>query len=211
MGERSWARLTIGGPVPRRLLTNALETLAGCRLDECLEDGRVVDGRVKMARDQHREASKRFDIQSEFLVEPTSGQLLARATLTSEIYGTAVAHARVFLGGEGVNESNPIENGETSAVARALGMWGFGCFGTGIASADEVLRVNERPDSRGHGGAAPGSANGVPDPSAATTVAPDVPHDATEAELARLGQALGLRPGERGRPASRGSRCGRIR
>ena len=155
-----------------------------------------ADGRVKMARDQHREASKRFDIQSEFLVEPTSGQLLARATLTSEIYGTAVAHARVFLGGEGVNESNPIENGETSAVARALGMWGFGCFGTGIASADEVLRVNERPDSRGHGGAAPGSANGVPDPSAAATVAPDVPHDATEAELARLGQALGLRPGE---------------
>ena len=42
MGERSWARLTIGGQVPRRLLTDALETLAGCRLDECLEDGRVV-------------------------------------------------------------------------------------------------------------------------------------------------------------------------
>jgi hypothetical protein len=167
-----------------------------------------ADGRGKMARDQHREASKRFDIQSEFLVEPTSGQLLARATLTSEIYGTAVAHARVFLGGEGVNESNPIENGETSAVARALGMWGFGCFGTGIASADEVLRVNERPDSRGHGSAAPGSANGVPDPSAAASVAPDVPHDATEAELARLGQALGLRPGEAtfGRVVRRGHR-----
>jgi hypothetical protein len=64
-----------------------------------------ADGRIKMARDQHREAGKRFDIQSEFLVEPTSGQLLARATLTSEIYGTAVAHARVFLGGDGVNES----------------------------------------------------------------------------------------------------------
>ena len=42
MGERNWARLTIGGQVPRRLLTDALETLAGCRLDECLEDGRVV-------------------------------------------------------------------------------------------------------------------------------------------------------------------------
>ena len=42
MGERSWARLTIGGHVPRRLLTDALETLAGCRLDECLEDGQVV-------------------------------------------------------------------------------------------------------------------------------------------------------------------------
>jgi hypothetical protein len=157
-----------------------------------------ADGRVKMARDQHREAGKRFDIQSEFLVEPTSGQLLARATLTSEIYGTAVAHARVFLGGDGVNESNPLENGETSAVARALGMWGFGCFGTGIASADEVLLVVERPDSRGTGGAAPESANGGPGPTTAAPVAPghEVPHDATETELGRLGQALGLRPAE---------------
>jgi hypothetical protein len=118
-----------------------------------------VDGRVKWARDEHLRAGKRFDVQTEFVVEPTSGQLLARATLTSEIYGTVVAHARVFLGGDGVHESNPLETGETSAVGRALGMWGFGCYGTGIASADEVLRV-------------------------------------AEAELVRLGQALGLRPGE---------------
>ena len=118
-----------------------------------------VDGRVKWARDEHLGAGQRFDVRTEFVVEPTSGQLLARATLTSEIYGTVVAHARVFLGGDGVNESNPLETGETSAVGRALGMWGFGCYGTGIASADEVLRV-------------------------------------AEAELVRLGQALGLRPGE---------------
>jgi hypothetical protein len=42
MGERSWARLTIGGPVSRRALADALETLVGCRLDECLEDDQVV-------------------------------------------------------------------------------------------------------------------------------------------------------------------------
>ena len=121
-----------------------------------------ADGRVKMARDQHREAGQRFGVHSEFIVEPTSGQLLARATLTSEIYGTVVAHARVFLGGEGVNESNPLENGETSAVARALGMWGFGCYGTGIASADEVLRVADRPESAGSAVMASRSANGRP-------------------------------------------------
>src|SRR5439155_22070390 len=143
-----------------------------------------VDGRVKWARDEHLRAGKRFDVQTEFVVEPTSGQLLARATLTSEIYGTVVAHARVFLGGDGVNESNPLETGETSAVGRALGMWGFGCYGTGIASAEEVLRVVERRDSRGTGGAAPGSANGGPGPTTAAAVAPDhdVPHDATETE-----------------------------
>ena len=60
-----------------------------------------VDGRVKWARDEHLRAGKRFDAQTAFIVEPTSGQLLARATLTSEIYGTVVAHARVFLGGDG--------------------------------------------------------------------------------------------------------------
>jgi len=157
-----------------------------------------ADGRVKMARDQHREAGQRFGVHSEFIVEPTSGQLLARATLTSEIYGTVVAHARVFLGGEGVNESNPLENGETSAVARALGMWGFGCYGTGIASADEVLRVADRPESGGSAAMASRSANGgagAP-PASAFPTSDGVSNPAAEAEFGQLGQALGLRPGE---------------
>ena len=123
-----------------------------------------VDGRVKWARDEHLRAGKRFDVQTEFVVEPTSGQLLARATLTSEIYGTVVAHARVFLGGDGVNESNPLETGETSAVGRALGMWGFGCYGTGIASADEVLRVADRPEPGGRPRRRLRAATAGPDP-----------------------------------------------
>jgi hypothetical protein len=44
VGERSWARLTIGGAVSRSALAEALETLAGCRLEECLEDNQVVVG-----------------------------------------------------------------------------------------------------------------------------------------------------------------------
>jgi hypothetical protein len=111
-----------------------------------------VDGRVKWARDEHLRAGKRFDVQTEFLVEPTSGQLLARATLTSEIYGTVLAHARVFLGGDGVNESNPLETGETSAVGRALGMWGFGCYGDRVGGRGPA---GDRPIGTGgnaHGG-----------------------------------------------------------
>ena len=42
MGERSGARLTIGGALSRDALAGALETLTGFRLDECLEDGQVV-------------------------------------------------------------------------------------------------------------------------------------------------------------------------
>jgi hypothetical protein len=158
-----------------------------------------VDGRVKWARDEHLRAGKRFDVQTVFVVEPTSGQLLACATVTSEIYGTAVAHARVFLGGDGVNESNPLETGETSALGRALGMWGFGCYGTGIASAEEVLRVAERPDGSGpgagRGGGAGDGTNGVGDPAASTGAATPRETDRAD-ELARLGHALGLRPGE---------------
>jgi hypothetical protein len=156
-----------------------------------------VDGRVKWARDEHVRAGKRFDVHTEFVVEATSGQLLARATLTSEIYGTAVAHARVFLGGDGVNESNPLETGETSAVGRALGMWGFGCYGTGIASAEEVLRVADRAE-----GSSPGRGGHPADGTTGVRVAANSPGEATEGaggqaeELARLGQALGLRPGE---------------
>jgi hypothetical protein len=119
--------------------------------------------------------------------------------LTSEIYGTAVAHARVFLGGDGVNESNPLETGETSALGRALGMWGFGCYGTGIASAEEVLRVADRPDGSGPGarrGGSPGDAtNGAGDPAASAEAAMPRETDRAE-EFARLGHALGLRPGE---------------
>ena len=42
MGERGWARLTIGGLVSSRALADALETLASCRLDERREDDQVV-------------------------------------------------------------------------------------------------------------------------------------------------------------------------
>ena len=98
-----------------------------------------VDGRVKMAHDEHREQSASLVIQTEFESEPVSGQLLCRATVTSGILGTSIAHARVFLNGGGVDATNPLENAETSAVGRALGFLGYGLYGTGIASAEEVL------------------------------------------------------------------------
>jgi hypothetical protein len=100
-----------------------------------------VDGRVKMAGDEHRAQGATLIIQTTFDVEPHSGQLLCRATVTSALLGSVTAHARVFVGGSGVDESNPLENAETSAVGRALGFLGYGVYGTGIASADEVLHA----------------------------------------------------------------------
>jgi hypothetical protein len=101
----------------------------------------TVDGRVRMAIDEHAEAGKQLHLETAFVMDPTTGQPLARATVRPELRGTAVAHARIFLNGGGANRSNPVETGETSAVGRALGFLGYGCLGTGVASADDVLRA----------------------------------------------------------------------
>ena len=106
-----------------------------------------VDGRVKMATDDHRAAGERLVIQTAFEVEPLSNQLLCRAVVTSTILGSTTAHARVFLGGDGVDATNPLENAETSAVGRALGFLGYGLYGTGMASAEEVLRARAAQDT----------------------------------------------------------------
>jgi hypothetical protein len=112
----------------------------------------TVDGRIRMAIDEHEEAGKQLHIETAFVMDPTTGQPLARATVKSEVRGTAVAHARIFLNGGGANRSNPVETGETSAVGRALGFLGYGCFGTGVASADDILRaagLGARPTDTG--------------------------------------------------------------
>jgi hypothetical protein len=99
----------------------------------------TVDGRVKMALDEHRDKGGTFELQTAFEVEPHSGQLVCRAIVRSTLLGQCTATARVFLGARsGVNATNPLENGETSAVGRVLGFMGYGLVGSGIASAEEV-------------------------------------------------------------------------
>jgi hypothetical protein len=99
----------------------------------------TVDGRIKMALDEHRATGGTFDLQTAFEVEPHSGQLVCRATVRSTLLGQFTATARVFLGARGgVNATNPLENGETSAVGRVLGFMGYGLLGSGIASAEDV-------------------------------------------------------------------------
>ena len=122
-----------------------------------------VNGRVKMARDAHKEQGASLVIQTRFDVEPTSGQLLCQATVTSTLLGTATAHARAFLSGEGVDATNPLENAETSAIGRALGFLGYGLYGTGIASAEEVVQATAERDTQRAQGDAPAPDSPAPD------------------------------------------------
>ena len=100
----------------------------------------AVDGRVLMAIDEHMEQGKKLVIQpAEFKDDPVSGQKLCQVTVKADLRGEATATARLFIGGGGANRDNPVETAETSAIGRALGFLGYGCFGTGIASAEEMI------------------------------------------------------------------------
>jgi hypothetical protein len=94
----------------------------------------TVDGRIQMARDEHKEQGKRLDIETYY--DPNTK--LFTCKVVSELYGTATAHAIVNFGGKGVDSTNPVENAETSAVGRALGNLAYGLLGTGIATYEEV-------------------------------------------------------------------------
>jgi hypothetical protein len=100
-----------------------------------------VDGRIQMAQDQHAEHGEKMEIETEFIHEPISGQMICKATINSTLLGKVTGHARAFLDGTGVHATNPLETAETSAVGRALGFLGYGLFGTGIASAEEVVNA----------------------------------------------------------------------
>jgi len=96
-----------------------------------------VDGRVKMARDEHRAAGMSLSIHTDFVNVGESP--VCKATINSALLGISVDYAEIKFGGQGVDASNPIENAITSAVGRALGNLVYGLYGTGIASAEEVL------------------------------------------------------------------------
>lgn len=105
----------------------------------------TVDGRVVMARDEHKKEGKLLNFGKS---EVSNTGTFITIQVTSEIYGSACGTAQINNGGSGVDRTNPLENAETSALGRALGFLGYGIVGTGIASADEVIQAQDMQKSQ---------------------------------------------------------------
>jgi hypothetical protein len=101
----------------------------------------TVDGRVTMAREEHKKSEKKLCIHPPVISE--NGKSIV-VTIESELLGTASGSSVINVGGNGVDRTNPLENAESSAIGRALGFLGYGMIGTGIASADEVQMAQNR-------------------------------------------------------------------
>lgn len=159
----------------------------------------TVDGRIAMAVDEHRAQGKTIEIgRPEWGVEPQTGQLLCYVTVDCPLRGRATGVARVVTAPSGVNATNPLENAQTSAVGRALGFLGYGVFGGGIASADEVLAaLAQRADTAGRPANGDEPAPETPAPRPGAAAEPSEPAAETvQARVEALAAELGLRPGE---------------
>ena len=99
----------------------------------------TVAGRLKMMVDEHILHKAKYEIKAaQFIYAPDAKTLLCRVEVHT-MRGVVTAHAKVGIGGFGIDASNPYENAETSALGRALGFLGYGVLGTGIASFEEVF------------------------------------------------------------------------
>lgn len=119
-------------------------------VDKSLADKAIeIDGRkyvqVKdriVFFNEHYPAGKIF---TEFL-QREGKALFVRAIVTPDVEVPArcfVAHAMETVGDGKVNNFHPLENAETSAVGRALGMMGIGVIDA-IASSDEVATASKK-------------------------------------------------------------------
>lgn len=85
-------------------------------------------------------------IETEILSN-TNGVCVIKATVKDEAGKIlATGHAYEVEGSSFINKTSYLENSETSAIGRALGMCGFG-IDTSVASADEVMNAQMNQDT----------------------------------------------------------------
>ncbi len=109
-----------------------------------------VDGKLAMANEDHRRQGKKLDFEDPVVLVDTDENLTLMVTVVSEVYGRrhGIATSR-RVGGSPIERDFAWEAAETSAVGRALSAMGYGLLpGAGLASAEDMIRAQERPEER---------------------------------------------------------------
>ena len=92
----------------------------------------MVNERIKEFRKQHPNGQILTQIMAN-----ADGQIMFQAKIIVDGVLVATGHAKEVEGSTFINKTSALENSETSAVGRALGMYGIG-IDASIASAEEV-------------------------------------------------------------------------
>ncbi len=111
-----------------------------------------VDGRLAMAVADHRRQDKHLDILPAEVLVNDDRELTLQVKVRSEAYGerTGTATSR-RVGGPTIEQQHPWEIAETSAIGRALACFGYGLLpGSGLASAEDMERALETPETTSH-------------------------------------------------------------
>ena len=95
----------------------------------------TVNERVKEFRKQHSNGQILNQVMAN-----ADGQVMFQCKIIVDGVLVATAHAYEKEGSSFINKTSYIENCETSAVGRALGLYGIG-IDTSLASADEVANA----------------------------------------------------------------------
>jgi len=92
----------------------------------------MVNERIKAFREAHPQGQIITQVMAN-----ADGQVLFQAKIIVDGVLVATGHAKETEGSSFINKTSYIENAETSAVGRALGMYGIGVDAS-LASAEEV-------------------------------------------------------------------------
>lgn len=87
------------------------------------------------------ETFKNGSISTELLSRPEDQTIVIKATVKVGDQ-TFTGHSQAVIGEGYINKTAALENAETSAVGRALGMMGIGIIES-VASADEVIKATK--------------------------------------------------------------------
>ena len=95
----------------------------------------TVNERIKEFRKLHPQGQILNQVMAN-----ADGQVMFQCKIIVDGVLVATGHAKEVEGSTFINKTSALENSETSAVGRALGMYGIG-IDTSLASADEVANA----------------------------------------------------------------------